>query len=140
MKRIQFRRFLPLAILLIALSVIVTSCEKTDPDQPNSADRDKFIGTWYGNSTGTGGSRSFTLTITSGSSSADQILLKNFDAAGNTTTIYATVSGSSFSFSSQLIGSDTYQGNGSYSSGNLSFTFSVDDGQTIDNRSGSAHK
>jgi hypothetical protein len=120
--------------------VLFISCEKTNPDGPSTADRDKFIGTWQGNSTGVGGSRNFNFTISISNSAADQVIFKNFDATGTNASIFATVSGSSFSFVSTLVGLDRYEGTGSLSNGTLSYNFTVDDGQTIENRTGNAHQ
>ncbi|MBL0102567.1 MAG: hypothetical protein IPP51_01595 [Bacteroidetes bacterium] len=135
-RKVVFR----LSGLMILLSIFFISCEKTDPDGPSTADRDKFIGTWLGNSTGPGGTRTFNFTITISNSAADQVIFKNFDGTGTNASIFATVSGSSFSFVSTLVGSDRYEGTGSLSNGTMSFNFTVDDGQTIESRSGTAHQ
>ena len=127
-------------LLLLLCSIVFVSCQKNNDVGITTTDRDQFLGTWYGTTTGSNGQRSFTLTITASNSASDQILLRNFDGAGTGTYIPATVSGSSFTMTSTLIGSDRYNGTGSLSSGTMSFTFSIDDGQAIENRTGTAHK
>ena len=124
-----------LATLFTAL-IFLTGCEKTEPDI-NSSARDKFIGTWDGQSSGTGGPRNFSLVITASASDPDQILLDNFD--GGTGIVSAIVSGNSFSIPSQSVSGETIQGSGSYSSATLSFSFTIDDGQGVENRTGSAN-
>lgn len=127
-------------ILFLLCSTVFISCQKNNDIGIATTDRDQFLGTWYGTTTGSGGQRSFTLTITASNSASDQILLRNFDGAGSTSYIAATVSGSSFTMTSTLIGIDRYDGTGSLSSGTMSFTFSIDDLQGIENRTGTAHK
>ncbi len=127
-------------IFLLVCSTVFISCQKSNDVGVSTLDRDQFLGTWYGTTSGSGGQRSFTLTITASNSASDQILLRDFDGAGSTAYIAATVSGSSFTMTSTLIGSDRYDGTGSLSSGTMSFTFSIDDGQGIENRTGTAHK
>ena len=113
-------------------------CEKTEPDV-STADRDKFIGTWDGQSDGSGGHRNFSLIISASSSAPDQIKMQNFD--GGSGLVFATVSGSSFSIPSQTVTGETIQGSGNHSGTALSFTFSIDDNQggAIENRTGSAN-
>ncbi|MBP9791456.1 MAG: hypothetical protein KBD57_13010, partial [Bacteroidia bacterium] len=82
----------------------------------------------------------FNLTITASNSNPDQILLNNFDGVGVGSYITATVSGNSMNFESTLIGQDRYDGSGTISNNVLSFNFTIDDGQTIENRTGSATK
>ncbi len=121
------------ALLFVAFAVILNSCEKSEPEI-TTADRDVFIGQYASESTGAGGTRNFVMTITASSSAPDQIKMANFDGDPNVT-IFATVSNTSLSISSQSVSGETYQGNGSLSnSKNLTITFSIDDGQTVENR------
>jgi hypothetical protein len=125
-----------LAVIVIGILVFTTACEKTEPDV-NTNDRDKFIGTWDGQSDGPGGHRNFSLIISASSSAPDQIKMQNFD--GGTGTVFATVSGDLFSIPSQLVSGETIKGDGSYSNSNLSFSFTIDDGQTVEDRTGTAN-
>lgn len=120
-----------LSIILITLS----ACEKTDEQVP-VADRDKFIGTWDGQSTGVNGPRNFSLIISASNSDPAQILMRNFD--GGTGVVYASVSGNVFSIPSQQVSAETISGSGNYSGNSLSFSFTVDDGQTTEARTGTA--
>lgn len=131
-----------LAGIFIFLLLGITSCQKdnsTDPTQSVS-DRDKFIGTWQGTSTGTNGTRNFNMSFTASNSAPEQILMSNFDGEGTTAFIPANVSGNSFSIVRTVVNGETIQGSGTYTSNTLSFSFTVDDGQTVDNRTGSAHR
>jgi hypothetical protein len=134
MKRLQMKKFKKVLILLIGVLVFATSCEKTDEGPVD--DRDKFIGTWNGQSDGPGGHRNFTLVITAGNSSEDQIKMQGFD--GGSGAVFATVSGNLFSIPSQLISGETIQGDGNFSSDELNFSFTIDDGQSVENRTGKA--
>ena len=125
---------------VILCTLLFTACEKTEDTGPNTSDRDKFLGSWSGSSTGTGGTRNFNMTVTASNSASDQIILNNFDGVGTGNFIAANISGSSLSLVSTLVGSDRYDGTGSISGSTLSFTFTIDDGQTIENRSATATK
>jgi hypothetical protein len=124
-----------LAVVVIGLMILISGCEKTD-EGVNTTDRDKFIGTWDGQSDGAGGHRNFSLVISASASAPDQIKMQGFD--GGTGTIFANVSGNLFSIPSQTVSGETIKGDGSYSNASLTFTFSIDDGQTVENRTGSA--
>ena len=127
------------AFFIVAFFSILTGCEKTEPDVVTK-DRDKFIGTWNANSLGSGGSRTFTLTIAASNSSSDQVLMQNFDGGGDNTFIPATIEGDSLSIIPTVVSGETIEGTGAYSGGNLSFHFTVNDGQTLENRTCTAHK
>ena len=127
------------AIIMIAFFTALTGCEKTEPDLPTT-DRDKFIGTWSAQSFGAGGPRTFTLTITASNSAPDQVLMNNFDGGGTNTFVPANINGNTLSIIRTVISGETIEGSGAYSGGNLSFTFTIDDGQTIENRTGTARK
>ncbi|MFZ7107716.1 MAG: hypothetical protein ACO1HD_13905, partial [Bacteroidota bacterium] len=129
--------------LLCCLIVFgLSSCEKTDDGDISGNDREKFLGDWLGQSTGSvQGSINFNMTITASNSAPDQVLFENFDGYGSGTFIPATVSGSDFSFIRTIISGDTIEGSGRYNSNNtLSFSFTVRDGQTVDTRSGTARR
>ena len=127
------------AIIMIAFFSIFYGCEKTEPDVATT-DRDKFIGTWIAQSLGAGGPRNFTLKITASNSAPDQVLMNNFDGGGTNTFVPANINGNTLSIIRTVVSGETIEGSGAYSGGNLSFTFTIDDGQTIENRTGTAHK
>ena len=129
-----------IAVIFILFAITVfTGCEKTDTEVPTS-DRDKFLGTWSAQSTGSGGTRNFQLTITASNSAPDQVIMQNFDFAGTNTYIPAVISGNSLTIIRTVVSNETYEGTGNYSSGNLNFNFTVDDGQTVESRTCTAHK
>ena len=120
------------------------SCQKDTQNNPatSTADRDKFLGSWVSQSSGAvHGSLSFTMSITAGNSSASQIRMENFDGEGPGTFVFADISGNSISISRNIVNGDTIQGTGTYNSNNtLGFNYSFRDGQTVDNRTATAHK
>ena len=140
MKKNIFKSLLALALI----AFIFPGCEKDSDTDPSvvTADRDKFLGTWITTSTGpVHGTLNFTMIISAGTSSASQIVMENFDAEGAGTFVFGGVSGSSVSIQQQVVNGDTIQGSGIYNSnGTLSFTYTFRDGQTVDNRTASAHK
>ena len=129
---------------MVVIALVLQGCEKeTDSDPAVAiADRDKFIGTWITTSTGAvHGTLNFTMNISAGTSSASQIVMENFDAEGSGTFVFGGVSGSTVSIQQQVVNGDTIQGSGVYNAnGTLSFTYTFRDGQTVDNRTASAHK
>jgi hypothetical protein len=120
-------------VLSAVISVFAIGCAKEDeplPD-PGTPDRDKFFGTWHvtSNHTQLTVPQYWDMIITASNSSSDQILIKDFDQQTGTT-IYATVNGNSFSIPAQVISGETVQGSGSYSGGNLTFSYTATDTQT----------
>ncbi len=127
------------ALVMIIFLSILSGCEKTEPDVAAN-DRDKFIGIWNAESFGSGGTRNFTLTITASNSSSDQVLMQNFDGGGSNTFVPATIEGDSLSIIRTVVSGETIEGSGIYSGGDLSFNFTIDDGQGVENRTCTASK
>jgi hypothetical protein len=131
-------------LLFTLLTATFEACQKDNQTTPSTStpDRDKFLGTWITQSTGpVAGTLNFTMTISAGSSSASQIKISNFDNEGTGTTVFAEVSGNTVSITQTTIGNDVITGSGTYNSnGTLSFTYTINDGQTVDNRTATAHK
>ena len=127
------------ALIMVATLLFITGCEKTEPEV-TTADRDKFIGSWSGTSTGQGGPRSFNMTIRASNSAPDQVLMEEFDGLAAGTYVKASVSGNLITIISTSISGETYEGSGNLSGTTISFTFTIDDGQTVENRTASVHK
>ncbi len=130
-------------LLILVMITSFDACQKDTTSDPGVAttERDKFLGTWITQSNGTSGTQNFTMTISAGSSSPSQILIKNFENEGASTTTYAEISGNSISISQQVVASDTIQGSGTYNSNNtLSLNYTLRDGITVDTRTATAHK
>jgi hypothetical protein len=132
-------------VLLMLMAIAsFNACQKdeeNDPVTPGVNERDKFLGTWITTSTGTTPTISFTMTITAGASSPSQLLIRNFENEGNSTTTIAQISANDISIPNQLINSDSIQGSGTYNSNNtLSLHYTLKDGQTVDTRTATAHK
>ena len=133
-------------VIVAFITFTFEACQKDTETTPSTstADRDKFLGTWSTRSTGAVfGTLNFTMTISAGNSSPAQVVIKNFDNAGETTSTFAYISGSSISIQPQLVGPDSIQGNGTYNS-NATLTFdyivNANDGVHFGNRSATAHK
>ena len=132
-----------LLFIVIACTAMITGCEKTEDDSDiSTAARDKFLGVWAGQSSGSQGTRNFNTTITASNSAPDQILMEDFDLSGAGTYVRAVISGSSLTIITTSISGETYDGTGTLSSNGqtLTINFTVDDGQTIDNRTAIAQK
>lgn len=132
----QFRSFLAIAMI----GSILYACEPDTVDP--SVDRSDYLGTWTGQSDGpVGGPISFTMKITASNSSPDGIIMENFDGLGQGTFVTASVEAGTISIPRNIIGSDTVQGSGSYkNNGTLSFSFTIRDGQSVDQRTATASK
>jgi hypothetical protein len=130
-------------ILAVSFALLLDACSKTE-DPINTSDREKFLGYWYCTSACTQNpSSSFNMNITAGNSSPDQIVMENFDGRG--VKVIGYVSGSSFSIPgapTNVFSGDTISGSGSYNSSTskISISFTVRDGQTVDQCSASGHK
>ena len=130
MRPSSIKKILRVFIFVTIISSLIIGCAKND--DPATPDRDKFIGTWHVSAHGSqSGDQFWDMTISASNSSAEQILITNFDLQRGTTTI-AGVSGNNFSISSQHIGGVTVQGSGSYSGGSLTFHYTSTDTQTDD--------
>lgn len=124
-------------LLIIGLN----ACEKDSTTDPTVNDRDKYLGVWQGTSTGPNGTRNFNMNFTASNSAQEQILMSNFDGAGTNTFIAANISGNSISIVRTLVNGEYIVGSGTYNSNNtLDFSFTVDDGQSVENRSGTARR
>ena len=128
-------------IMIFSSLLMLNACEKSETG-PNSTDREKILGIWKMTSTGSvGGTINSNINITASVSAPDQVLIENFDGEGSGTYVIASIDGSSIFISQNIIASDTIQGQGAYHADNtLSFTFSVKDGQTTDNRTATARR
>jgi hypothetical protein len=136
------KRILLSGLLGCCIAFGLASCEKTDKGDVTGNDREKFLGEWRGQSTGSvQGAINFNMTVTASNSAPDQIILENFDGYGSGTFVPATVSGSDFSLVRTIVSGDTIEGTGRYNANNtLSFSFTIRDGQSVDYRSGTARR
>jgi hypothetical protein len=143
-RKMKRRNIYALAVLFMVTATTFFACQKDNQDEisTSTSDRDKFLGTWITQSSGSvHGTLNFTMNITAGNSSASQIKIENFDEEGAGTFVFGDVSGTTVSLTQTTIGGDVITRSGRYSNnGTLSFTYTVNDGQTIDNRTATAHK
>jgi hypothetical protein len=114
----------------IFCSVLLYACAK---DEVITDDRSKFLGTWNIDATGsTSGHLAYSIEITASNASPTEILMKNFDFQGNSTTTKAETEGNTISIGSQIVNGNTISGSGSYSNNHLTFNYTVVDGVTTD--------
>ena len=124
---------------MLTLAVVFSSCEKSDPDI-STADRDKFIGSYQGVSSGPGGTRNFNMTITASNSAPDQVIMENFDLSGSGSYIAANINGNNLSMVTTTISGEIYEGYGALSGNRITFNYTLDDGQTVETRTATADK
>lgn len=131
-------RILLRLFMAATLATTVIACEPDDAVDP-TVTRDDYLGQWTCASDGQiGGPLNFTMNITAGTSS-NAIRMQNFDGYGQSAYVNATVNGGNITIPVNYLGSDTLQGSGTYrSDGTLSFSYSIRDGQTVDNRTATA--
>jgi hypothetical protein len=129
-----------IAVLTIGATVFLASCAKEEDGPSGTGDaRDKFTGSWTCNENSQQhGSSTYTMTINK-ASSPDQVIAKNFYGLGNSTNTFIIIDGNNMTIQTQSVSGNTLSGSGSYNNGNLSITFSADDGQTVDQVTISAH-
>jgi hypothetical protein len=120
-------------LLLLSMFSVFTACEKTEQDI-STADRDKFLGTWNAVSTGSGGTRNFQMVINASNSAPEQVIIKGFDGGNTNSNLPASVSGNDIALITTVISGETIAGNGRLSGDTLRIDFTLDDGQTIENR------
>lgn len=121
------------ALATFVVSMIVTSCAKEEGDNDIiTLPRDKFIGTWQVTSTGTNsGVQYWNLIIEPASASAaEQVVMRNFDQQGNSTTVFADVSGNDLLIPGTVVGNVTVEGTGYLSGALLTLDYTSRDSET----------
>ena len=138
-------------VLVSAFVSIIISCAKEDgtTTSPSSStptlDRDKFLGNWQVESHHSTGQTLFWGMDFLEATSTSEVYIDNLDQMGAGNHVTATVSGSTFTIPQQSVstssGTEIFSGSGSYTGGNLSFNYIVDDGTpNIDTVSATAHR
>jgi hypothetical protein len=124
--------------LLIIFSIIfLASCAKDD-DDPTDV-RGKYVGTWTAQETSSVfGSSTYSITISTSNSNLEDILIRNFYNLGTGTVTTGTVNvdggGNSIQIKQQTVSGNVISGTGtSNGNGKLTFNFTSNDGQTVDN-------
>jgi len=138
--------------LVAAFVSTIISCQKNDETTPSPGGgggsttlaRDKFLGTWHVTSHHSPSGQTLywdmTVVASTDTSNKDEIFLDNFDQIGSTNFVRANVSSSNFTIPQQTSAGSSFNGSGTYSSGNLSFNYIADDGVQIDSVTATAHK
>ena len=122
-----------LFVTALTISLILAACAKEDgSNDVVTLPRDKFIGTWHVTSHGTNsGNQFWDLIIDPASASAaEQVVMKNFDQQGDSTTVYADVSGTDLLIPSMVVGTVTVEGTGSLNGATLTLDYTSTDSQT----------
>jgi hypothetical protein len=134
-------------LLIIFTIVFLASCAKDDDDPINGSDvRNKYVGTWTAQESSTVfGSSTYSITISTSNSNLEDILIRNFYNLGSGTVTTGTVNvdggGNSIQIKQQTVSGNVIIGTGtSNGNGKLTFNFTSDDGQTVDNVTISATK
>ena len=133
-------------LTIIALVIFIASCAKEDdPINGVSDARNKYTGTWTAQeNSSVFGSSTYSITITTSNSNNEDILIKNFYNLGAGTVTIGSVnvdgSGNSIQIKQQTVSGNVISGSGSYSNNKITFNFTSNDGQTIDNVSVTATK
>ncbi len=118
-------------LLVLSFGIIViTSC--VDTSQDNISDIYKYLGTW--NVSDQSARINYSVSIIANPSNSSEIIMNNF--ADLNTTAIALVVGNSLAIDSQSLGSGiSVSGSGSFvASGELQFSFDLDDGIDVDSR------
>lgn len=118
---------------LTALVLFVVSCKKDDSSP--SDDRDKYVRSWICSETSQQqGNSNYTIIISKDATTSNQIIVKNFYHLGNNTNTVMIVDGNNVTISNQNVSGYIMNGSGTYhNSSSLTFSFTADDGITVDN-------
>lgn len=128
------------SVLVIGTMIFLASCADEDDPTGTGDARDKFTGTWTANETSQQhGNSTYTMTISKDVTSSNQVIAKNFYALGTSTNTVIVIDGNNMTIQTQVVSGNTLSGTGSYSNGNLTISFSADDGQTVDQVTVNAH-
>jgi hypothetical protein len=127
-------KFKKLAHLLLAGTLLISSCAKEDDDSTGDA-RDKFVGSWTCKETHVPNAHDtstvnnpFPISITKASGTAITISNFNHLSTGNTNVeVEALVSGSILNIPSQTRDGFKISGTGSYSNDRIEMSYKVDD-------------
>ena len=135
-----------IAVMTIGTTVFLASCAKDEQDPTGTGDaRDKFTGSWTcSEHSALQGNSTYSMTIVKDPGSGSQVIASNFYNLGSSTSTYISISGNSMTIPHQNIITTTgdttvVSGSGSYSNDNLSFNFSANDGQNVDQVTVTAH-
>lgn len=120
------------AVLLAVVAVGLIGC--TDDVLGPTDNRDKLLGTWSCAETGPTSS-TFTVTITKNTADSTKVYLANLNNIGAGYKPQAVVSGNNLTIPTYNAMGYTTSGSGAYSpsSGNITLSYTVSDGNTTDN-------
>lgn len=132
-----------LLIILFGFMFSFVSCIE-DMDDPFADPVEKFLGSWRCEEEGSisGGGWNYPVNISRNPENSAEILIQNFNLQGNSERARALITGNNMTIPTQLICDDTIEikGSGTYSNGQVSFSYSTNDGATLENFSGRFYK
>lgn len=122
--------------LLILFAGFFTSCID-EIDDPFADPVEKYLGNWKASESSTlyGPGYVYDVSITRNPSNSNEILISNFYMQGWNEKARALVTGNSITILEQAIcdGSILIKGNGQFSGGRITLTYTADDGADLDN-------
>ncbi len=129
-------RFLSLLFVII-LAISFTSCEEDDLDGMFGDPVENFLGTWNCFETGDifGDFGPFTVQIIRNPDNSSEVLIKNFNYQGMDVSARAIIAGNTITIPRQGICDDTIEikGSGAFGRGEISLTYTTDDGADLEN-------
>ena len=118
------------SLLTFSIILLLCGCTKTTPEPSPTDSRQQYIGSWGVNETST--KNYYTAAISADPNSSDGVFINNF--AASTVQAHAVVSGNSITVTSQQLSNGwIVNGTGSYSSGKITWTYSINDGANLTN-------
>lgn len=121
-----------LSLLSIGSMLFFNGCSKNNPEPSPSDPRQQYIGSW--GVTENPLKNYYSATISADPNSSDGLLISNFAASGSSVMTHATVSGNSVTVTSQQISNGWFvSGTGTYSSGKITWPYTINDGANSKN-------
>ncbi len=133
-----------LIIILFGFLISFASCTDEDLDDLFGDPVEKFLGTWRCEEVGSisGGGWNYQVIITRNPANSAEILIQNFNLQGDSERARALITGNNMTIEKQLICDDTIeiQGSGTFSNGEVNFSYTTNDGATLESFTGRFYK
>jgi hypothetical protein len=133
-----------LLFFLLGSLISLSSCTDEDIDDLFGDPVEKFLGTWRCEEEGSisGGGWNYQVIITRNPDNSAEILIQNFNLQGNSEQARALITGNTMTIPRQNICDDTIeiQGNGTFSNEEITFSYTTNDGATLESFTGRFYK
>lgn len=133
-----------LLFFLLGSLISLSSCTDEDIDDLFGDPVEKFLGTWRCEEEGSisGGGWNYQVIITRNPDNSAEILIQNFNLQGNSEKARALITGNTMTIPRQNICDDTIeiQGNGTFSNEEITFSYTTNDGATLESFTGRFYK